>query len=317
LSIDVPAEFGDAPLAPHHRLMGRWVASRASSSDLYTRADARRLIEQTFKAAVMEILRPVSIVNLRVVVFHGDDNALPPALSIICDEVGQIDLGWIEKNNVLSTTLFERIAPIGWQAAAYQALVSALCYTLPVFGYDDLFEEMSMYYWEGETEDEGARAALVEWHGADLDDIPEDMLPSAIHARRPAWMLPANAAPLKDMPKALAQRIRRLRAALAALQASGPDGSAWRFDTDLLYAYRPDTYDGSHLPPLTLVPYDPFARELDDVARSGMETSFLDTAGLSPLSDAGTIDQWFDSLRLGAEVLIAAQNLINIAPGDE
>lgn len=312
----MPADFGEAPLAPHHKLIGRWAAARGASNEQYTRAEARRLIEQQFKAAVMEILRPVTIVDLRVVVLHGNDD-LAPAVTIICDEVGQIDMGWIEKSNVLSNTLIERVAPVRWQATAYQDLVSALCSTLPVFGYDELFQEMSWGYWEGETDDEGARAALAQWHSAEPDEIDPGMLPSAMNARRPAWMLSENAAPLKDLPAGLRQRVRRVRAALKALRALDPAASAWRFDMDQLYAYRPDTYDASTLPPMTLVPFEQFARELDDVARGGMESSFLDTAGLVPLSDPGTIDQWFASLRLGAEVLTAAQDLINTGPGEE
>ena len=81
-------------------------------------------------------------------------DGLPPALAIVCDTIGQIDLGWIEKTNVLSNTLFETIAPVGWRAAAYQALEQTLGTVLPCFGYDDLFEEISAYYWEGTTDDE-------------------------------------------------------------------------------------------------------------------------------------------------------------------
>ena len=68
------------------------------------------------------------------------------------------------------------------------------------------------------------------------------------------------------------------------------------------------------MPPLTLVPFEHFARELDDVARHGMEMGFMDVAGLCPLPDAENIDDWFASLRLGARFLLAAQDLIQLDP---
>jgi hypothetical protein len=68
------------------------------------------------------------------------------------------------------------------------------------------------------------------------------------------------------------------------------------------------------LPPLTLVPSGQFAPELDDVGRHGMEMGFMDIAGLCPLTNPGRIDDWLASLRLGAEFLLAAQNLIELDP---
>ena len=61
-------------------------------------------------------------------------------------------------------------------------------------------------------------------------------------------------------------------------------------------------------------PFDHFARELDDVGRNGMEMGFMEVAGLCPLPDANHIDDWFASLRLGAEFLLAAQELIQLDP---
>ncbi|KAK0348931.1 hypothetical protein LTR94_035171, partial [Friedmanniomyces endolithicus] len=91
--------------------------------------------------------------------------------------VGQIDLGWIEKSNVLSNTLFGPAAPVGWRAAAYSLLESTLGDVLPVFSYADLFEEVSAYYWDGATDDESARATLIEYHGEDPDVAYEMTLP--------------------------------------------------------------------------------------------------------------------------------------------
>ena len=70
----------------------------------------------------------------------------------------------------------------------------------------------------------------------------------------------------------------------------------------------------SSLPPLTLVPFEQFARELDDIARNGMEMGFMDIAGIFPLPHADRIDDWFTSLRLGAQFLVAAQDLIRLDP---
>ena len=132
LSRDIPTIF-DAPLAPHHKLIGRWVVSRENSAPSYTRVAARRHIERTFDAAVLEVLAPLELVNLRVAVLHSEENG-PSAIAIICESMGQLDLGWIETSD----------APIAWRAAAYKALEHTLGRTLPVFGYQDLFDEIAM-----------------------------------------------------------------------------------------------------------------------------------------------------------------------------
>jgi len=67
---------------------------------------------------------------------------------------------------------------------------------------------------------------------------------------------------------------------------------------------------------MTLVPADHFARELDYVGDYGMQQGFMDIAGLCPLSDPGKVDDWFASLKLGAELLLAAQQLINLDPAN-
>jgi len=312
ISPDVPAMF-DVPLAAHHKLIGRWVEAIAPSDRPCTRHEARARIERTFNDAVLDILQPFDMAELRAVVLQGDDS-LPPALVLICDSLGSLDLGWIEKSNVLRQTLFTNVAPLGWRAAAYKELVGTLNIALPVFHFDDLLAELSMYYWEGEETDEGARHALTEWFGQDPEEIDEDMLPSAIRARRPDWMLAENAAPLKDMPTALANKIRALRKAYAALEAQGDDRGAWRFDLELIREYVDDYEDRSGLPPVTLVPFDQFQRELDDVGRFGMETGFMDVCGICQLDDADKVGAWLASLKLGVAFLLAAQDLIDFDP---
>lgn len=312
ISIDVPMVF-DVPLAPHHVSIGRWVAAQEDAPAIYTRHEARRQIERQFNAAVLEILSGIDIADLRVVVLIGD-NGNPPALALICDSLGQIDMGWIEKTSVLSNTIFGNVAPVGWRAAAYAALIETLGYALPVMSYDDLFEEVSVYYWDGETTDEAARQHLAQWHGHDPDDIDAMTMPSEMNARRPDYMLAANADALKYLPRGLATKIRALRAAHKALTELDRPSSAWTFEWEQISDYMPGYQDSSHLPPITLVPFDQFARELDDVCRIGMETSFMDFAGLCLLTDAATIDAWFSSLRIGADFLRAAQALIDFDP---
>jgi hypothetical protein len=230
----------------------------------------------------------------------------PPAIALICDSMGQIDLGWIEESD----------APISWRAAAYRALEKTLGSALPLFGYQDLFEEMACYYWDGETDDDAARHSLVEMIGADPDDLDEYALPSTMNARRPAWMLAKRAARPSRMPMSLRQALETLGEAHRALAAVPDDQNAWAFDFESLRDYMPWTEDCSSLPPLTLVPFDEFARELDDVARHGMEYGFRDVAGLCPLPDAKRIDDWFASLALGARFVSAAQSLIRLDPAD-
>jgi hypothetical protein len=302
LSPDVPAIF-DAPLAPHHQLVGRWAASRTQDARACTRLEARRHIEAVFDAAVRKILDPIDIVDLRIAVLGSEADG-PPAIAIICESMGQLDLGWIETGD----------APTAWRAAAYRALEQALGRVLPVFSYQDLFDEMSMYYWDGEIDDEGARRSLIECHGADAEDLDGHMLPSELDERRPEWMIAANAASTTRLPAALRRTLADLRAAQELLDKLAPEAGAWHFDFEIASEYLPGIEECASLPPLTLVPFEPFARELDDVMRSGMEMGFMDIAGICPLPDAACIDDWFASLRLGAQFLLAAQNLIRFDP---
>tara|TARA_R110000787_G_scaffold282863_1_gene395039 strand:+ start:6004 stop:7011 length:1008 start_codon:yes stop_codon:yes gene_type:complete len=302
LSPDIPTIF-DAPLAPHHRLIGRWAASCDKSTRTYTRAQARRRIERVFDSAVLEILEPLDIADFRVAALHSEGDS-PPAIAIFCESMGQLDLGWIETGD----------APIPWRAAAYSALEETLGLALPIFGYQDLFYEISLYYWDGETEDEAARQNLIDYHGADPDDLDEMALPSAMDARRPDWMIAANAAPSARLPIGLRRKLHRLRETHKALKRLPPERSAWHFDFEVASEYILGIEECSSLPPLTLVPFEQFARELDDVGRNGMEMGFMDVAGLCPLPDAGHIDDWFASLKLGAQFLAAAQDLIRFDP---
>lgn len=302
ISEDVPTLF-DHPLAPHHKLVGAWVAARETSPRQYTRAQARRRIEQVFQAAVSEILAPVDLADFRMTVLKGEEGD-SPAIAIVCDSMGQMDLGWIETSD----------APIAWRAAAYHALEQSLGCVLPVFGYQDLFEQIAMYYWDGETDDEGARQSLIDYHGADEVDLEEQPLPSTMNARRPDWMITANAARSAQLPTGLRQNLRSLHDARRALKSLQPERNAWHCDIDLIYQYVPGFEECSSLPPLTLVPTEQFAPELDDVGRHGMEMGFMDIAGLCPLPDSGRIDDWLTSLRLGAQFLLVAQALIELDP---
>lgn len=252
---------------------------------------------------MLEILDPIEIADFRVAVILSEEDCTP-AIAIICQSLGQIDLGWIETGD----------APIPWRAAAYSALEQCLGLTLPIFGYSDLFEQISMYYWDGEIDDEGARESLIAYHGADAAELDALTLPSEMNARRPAWMIEANAASTARLPAGLRKKLRRLNETHKALRGFSPDSSAWYADHQTIHDYIPEFEDCSSLPPLTLVPFDHFTRELDDVGRNGMEMGFMDVAGLCPLPDVDRIDEWFASLRLGAEFLLAAQELIQLDP---
>jgi len=256
-----------------------------------------------FKAAVLEILDPIELADLRIAVIHSEADG-PPAIALICQSLGQLDLGWIETSD----------APIPWRAVAYRALEQSLGRALPLFGYEDLFNEISMYYWDGEFDDESARHNLINFHGVDAEELDEYTLPSAMNARRPEWMIAANAAPRTRLPPGLRQKLNKLRATHKALGGLPPERDAWHVDLEIIYDYVPEFEECSALPPLTLVPFEQFARELDDVARNGMELGFMDVAGLCPLPDADRIDDWFASLAVGARFLLAAQELIQLDP---
>ena len=302
ISADIPDIF-DAPLRPHHKLIGRWVAARETSSRRFTRVAARRHIESVFNAAVIKILNPIELADFRVAVILNEKDAVP-AIAVICQNLGQIDLGWIETGD----------APIPWRAAAYRALEQCLGRVLPIFSYEDLFNEISMYYWDGELDDEGARQSLIAYHGADADELDELTLPSEMNARRPEWMIKENAAPLARLPTGLRKKLKRFHAAHKAVGALLPERNAWDFDLQVAYEYIPGIEECSSLPALTLVPFEHFTRELDDVWRNGMEMGFMDIAGLCPMPDASQIDDWFASLAVGAEFLLAAQDLTQLDP---
>lgn len=307
LSPAVPTGF-DAPLGPHHRIIGQWVARHAPIDRLLTRAEARRHIEQSFQRAVLDIIGVNTLADLRVTVLAGDGAEQPPAIAIICDSIGQIDMGWIERTNVLADTLNGFVAPVGWRAAAYKVLWR-LAAVLPMFDFDGMMEELAGYYWDGETEDDGARHALVTYHGHDPDDV---ILPSQIRERRPDYMLAANADPLKALPRTLKAALRRVEAAWNSVRGCKEDGNAWHFDFHQITDYLPEYEDCASLPALTIVPFDVFAQELDEIGRAGMEYGFHNICGLCPLTGPDVLDQWFASFRHGAELIAAVQDLIDL-----
>ena len=293
----------DDPLAAHHKLIGRWVASRGDENKTFTRVEVRRHIEQVFGGAVSEVLCAMDFVELRCVVLHGSDED-PPAIILICDSIGQLDLGWIEASD----------APVAWRAAAYGALERMLGRVLPVFGYQDLFDEIALYYWDGETEDDGALQALVDYHGADPDDRENLSLPSEMNGRRPEWMIAANAGRPGSLPVGLRCALHELTKAHRAIDRGASEWNAWSFDPETLYGYIPGIEECSSLPPLTLVPVEQFTCEVDDVGRQGMEMGFMDVAGICPVREAKHVDDWFESLRRGVRFLAAAQALIRLDP---
>ena len=307
LSPAVPGGF-DAPLAAHHKLIGRWVDHHAPAAGPLTRAEARRHIEQAFQREVLGILGGNTLADLRVIALAGNDDLGPPAIAIICDSVGQIDLGWIEQTNVLANTLKGSVAPVGWRAAAYQAL-HQIAAVLPIFSFAEMMEELSAYYWDGETEDEPARHALVTFHGQDLEDM---VLPSQIRVKRPDYMLAGNADPMKALPPVLRAKLCRLTAAWNAVQGHKSAADAWHIDACQVYEYLPEYEDTAPMAPMTLVPFDDFAEQLDLIGQYGMEHGFFNIAGFCPLTGPDVLAQWFASLRLGAELLAAAQDLIDL-----
>lgn len=303
LSTDIPVLF-DQPLGPHHKLVGQWALSLEKTMRTLTRPAARRHIERVFDATVLDVLNCVDLVDLRVVVLQGGEQGGPPAIAIICESLGQIDLGWIETGD----------APVDWRAAAYRALERNLGRVLPIYGYQFLFDEIAIYYWDGETEDDAARQSLIAYHGADADDLENMALPSEMNARRPAWMIATNAAPSKRLPAALRRKLNALDRASRALGGLEGARNAWNCDFEIIQDYIPGYEECSSLPPLTLVPFEQFARELDDIARNGMEMGFMDIAGLCPLPDTDRIDDWFTALWRGVQLLVAAQDLIRLDP---
>lgn len=302
LSADIPAAF-DHPLGPHHKLIGQWAASRDCTQDIFTRIEACRRIERTFRSAALDALAPVTLADLRVVVLRGEEDR-PPAIGIICESAGQLDLGWIETSD----------APIGWRAAAYAALERTLGRVLPVFAYQDLFEEISLYYWEGETDDAAALDFMVACHGVDRDDLDGISLPSAMNDRRPSWMIRKRATRAGRLPSKLRDIVKALGRLHGEIGCVNPQKNAWHLEYEIACDYLPDIEERSFLPPMTLVPIDNFAREIDDIAQHGMEVGFLDLAGLCPLPDVSSIDRWLSSLRLGVELLTTAQALIELDP---
>lgn len=302
LSRDIPVNF-DRPLAPHHKLVGRWIASRTVSAPEYSRPQARWHIERAFETAVLEILEPIDLVDLRVMVLQREEGG-PPAIAVICDSLGQLDLGWIEDSD----------APIPWRTVAYKLLERTLGSILPVFDYEDLFDHFSMYYWEGATDDEEALRCLIEYHGVTPDDLESYTLPSAMNARRPGWMIGENAGRSTCLPDGLRTRMAMLRNAHRAFLRLSSDEDAWHFDEESVGGYIPEFEDHSMVLPLTLVPLEQFRRDIDEMAQHGMEYGFMDVIGLCPLPGADRIDDWLASLRLGAQFLIAVQELLHFDP---
>jgi hypothetical protein len=182
-----------------------------------------------------------------------------------------------------------------------------------VFCYDDLFDNISMYYWDGETEDGAAREALIAYHGADRqrNRRPDH---AVRHECQAAGMdVRSKGGAHVEATDCPSPGLRELRDAHAALTDLPDEHHAWRVEMDVLYEYVPGIEECSPLPPLTLVPVEQFAVEVDDVGRHGMEYGFMDVTGLCPMTQPTAIDVWHASLAAGAAAA-GRQHLIELYP---
>lgn len=308
LSPAVPTRF-DAALNKHHIAIGRWVLEHRTQSSALTHDAARSLIEITFVDEVKRILAPIELADLHVMVLlNSYDDKAPPALIISNKSQGQIDLGWIET---------DEDAPIAWHRRAYQALVRAIQPIIPAITYDDMFEHLSHLYWDGETDDEAARESLRTYQDYDESDLAGMTMPSQLDAKRPEWMLDRSDHIPDQIHSELEAILADITAASEGLEKARKRADAFQFtDMEDLCAYAPWYKESLGLPSMTVVPFEIFASEIDDVARHGMESGFLDVSGIYHLDrdDPADIDNWFTTLRAGVAVIEAVQRLTAWTP---
>lgn len=307
-SPDIPVSFGET-LTSNHLTVGRWVAAHGLASEAaISREEARRLIENTLTAKIHEIIRGLEILGLHVAVLSceesPDDVDQPPAILISHNSHGDIFFKWIEDEAI----------PVGWRAAAYHAIATTLPRIVPLLALGDMMEELSMWYWDGEIDDEGAKLALIHNHGADEDELDGYVLPSQVEAKVPGWMKSELAARSRCLPPALRRSIIGLKQAARKARGHTGEGGAWSYDRDQLLEYAPWLEDASCVPPVTIVPSNIFEQELDDVYRFGMENGSDDTCGIMAISSAAEVDTWLTSFAAGVAVLKAAEALISLDP---
>jgi hypothetical protein len=140
------------------------VAAREGTPSRYTRVGARKRIEQVFNAAVLEILAPIELS-----ICASPSSSAKTTIRPQSPSSARPSANWILAGSKPATLP-------SWRAAAYAALGETLGTALPVFGYQDLFEEISMYYWDGEIDDEGARRSLAAYQGLSAEEIEEQTL---------------------------------------------------------------------------------------------------------------------------------------------
>ena len=303
LSPDVPTRFGN-PVGQHHVTIGKWARDRLVSAGPITENGFKHLVEQTFADAVGEILAPVELCDLHTMVLLNSENDKQAALVLANKSQGQIDLGWIET---------DEDAPLEWRCAAYSALVTNLQPIIPSISFDDMFEHLSMLYWDGETQDGPAREVLENFYGHDEEELEGMAMPSQVIAKIPAWMKDyAGDTPARPLHPQLAKILSDLKKASARLKRAQKKADPFEFsDMEDLCSFAPWYEESYSLPPTTVVPFEIFAAEIDDVARGGMEQGFLDAIGIYHLDPAAPelVGRWLETLRAGVAVIEIIQRL--------
>lgn len=301
LSPAIPTRFGN-PVGKHHVIIGNWAKEMLASAGPVSESGFKHLIEATFAKVVGDILAPIKLCDLHVMVLLHSEEDEKPAIIIANKSQGQVDLGWIET---------AENAPMEWRCAAYRALVSNIHPIIPMITFDDMFEHLSMLYWDGSTEDHEAREALIHDHGHDEEDLEGMTMPSDVKAKAPAWMDDyAGEAPARPFHPELAKLFRDLRKARRRFDKAQAKANPFAFDFDDLCSYAPWYEESYCLPPMTVVPFDIFAEEIDDCARGGMEQGFLDVCGLYLIDPASPqIDKWLETLRASVAVIDCIQRL--------
>ena len=293
----MPTTIGTS-IGHHVKIFGRWVCDRyAGPLQPILEQDVPAYIAQKFTNALYQRRPPSELLPIEFFV-QSDSYLGKPLLTFHIGAGGPVlfDLAWIENNEAVN--LVER-------QAAYAAVTKAMMRAFHAMDYDSMIEHLSMYLWDGETDDDAAFESIIYNYGEE----PEDpILPSHVAAKIPDFMKPVRKK--TRLTPQLAKLIADLEAATDAIKPSdGENGTISLSD----YLYNTEEFmDCATEPPLCLLPLEIFQQELDQVYQHAMENGVMSVITAFPASTSDEIDRAVAAFHLYQKVIEAAEAILTL-----
>lgn len=315
LSRAIPTSIGPNPINPARHLMAEALISRRAHRPSFnhpgTLADAARAIDAELIAEIDAILSPLpeDSWSLSVSLLPDPTEAKVGALIALHDAY-RASPDWLSDPAIADDVKSEIWALLG----------RAMPILLPVGCFDDLVEEISGYWWQGELDDDAAREAIAEMRGEELGPDDDFFLPSKFLAAQPQWTLfepwpRPNDAPTPALPDFVAGPAAQVLKAMKPFRNASANRAAWISDFDITTDVAPEYGDAVSTPPIFLVPDIPvFNEALNDIGECAMQTSFWNVCGAAIMTSPKDIQTWLKSLAAGVPLLVALDGLLRATP---